>query len=259
MSALFLLAHQSNKANRYLQNNPSIPARDGFGNLTISGTVKPLAAQNQPVSHDCSNIPDAPADDLPSVSSLEPAMQRLIENARLLFEERPIWTRRALRNRISQTDWKNIGNNQGKYVYQYVGYLFESGPWRDAIVKFGVDPRKDPNLRVYQTMMFMLDPEHNDNRRKKCKARQFSTNTTQPTTSESHIFDGEKVSLDGKVWQVCDITDPLLKSLLSTSNLREECNVSASVIFIDHCLNLGFSDLCVLDSMRRVVSQRHLG
>lgn len=179
-------------------------------------------------------VPDGPADDLPPIASLEPAMQRLIQGARLLFEERPIWTRRALRNRVSDADWNIVGSNSAKYVFQYVGYLWASGPWRDALVKFGIDPRKDPGYRIYQTVMFMIDQGRH--RYKGSGAKNSGAITTEKPSKESHIFDGRIVDLDGKVWQVCDITDPLLVSILSTSNIRNECHVSSCRVYLKHWL-----------------------
>lgn len=205
---------------------------DESGCVRTTYNQNPLPVQNQPVTYDQAIIPTKPADNLPAIDSLEPAMQRLIVSARLLFEKRPIWTRRALINSVSSEDYKVIGSNSAKYIYQYVGYVFESGPWRDAVVKFGVDPRKDPSLRFYQTMMFMLDPEYSDHRRRKAKDMEWGRNSTLKSTSKvAHIFDGLTVGLDGKVWQVCDITDPLLESLLSTTNIRDECHVRSPLSF----------------------------
>ncbi|KAJ3509329.1 hypothetical protein NM208_g15684 [Fusarium decemcellulare] len=45
--------------------------------------------------------------------------------------------------------------------------------------------------------------------------------------SESHIFDGETFHTDGKVWQVCDITDPLLKDLLDNADIRPNWDTSS--------------------------------
>lgn len=209
---------------RYLQNPGAKPTIDPLGNVTLKNDQVAPSAQNQAVLSDTYKIPTGPADDLPAISSLEPAMQRLIHQALLLLEERPIWTRRALRNHLSEADWNIIGSNAARYIYQYVGYLWASGPWRDAIVKFGIDPREDPKYRIYQTTMFIIEPV--PRRPKENGDPSSGYSTTKPRSRESHLFDGKSITLDGKVWQVCDITDPQLASILSTSNLRDECHVS---------------------------------
>ena len=142
---------------------------------------------------------------------------------RQLLEERPIWTRRAIGNRLVAPgrEWSNVA----KHVYQYAGYMFRSGPWRDAVTKFGVDPRSDPKYRIYQTMTFQIDDkEVEDLEMPNPGGRKIDR---KAKNKQSHLFDGKTMRLDGKVWQVCDIVDPLLKSLLDTDNLRDECHVRA--------------------------------
>lgn len=167
--------------------------------------------------------------DLSPVESLELPLQRLITSARRLLEERPIFTRRALKNSMPGSDWDTIGQNSAKRIYQYCGYQFSAGPWRDAIVRFGVDPRKDPHCRIYQTMMFMLENEPKDSRAKYNRTRADPGTSGQVSNKESHLFDGKTVYKDAKTWQVCDISDPFLKSLLATTDLRKECHVSSSL------------------------------
>ena len=180
---------------------------------------------NQPVSFDIAEVPQGPAD-IPPIDILPPPMQRLIAKAKQFLDERPVATRRALMNCIAGPELKTVGPNVAKCVYQYVGYIWASGPWRDGVTKFGVDPRKDPECRKYQTMMFMLDKEPKDNRAKYMRPKTNSVAAPEASkNSQSHLFDGKTVSKDGKVWQVCDISDPLLAELLATSNLRQECDV----------------------------------
>ena len=142
-----------------------------------------------------------------------------------------MWTRRALSNQMRTTQWMILG----KHVYQYVGYMFRSGPWRDVVIKYGIDPRTDPKYRIYQSIMFQFDAANayviskttNGIRRgDRGGARQAGPGPTH--SNNSHIFDGTSVEMDGKMWQVCDITDPSLKELLATSDLRKQCDVRNS-------------------------------
>ncbi|KAL9123840.1 MAG: hypothetical protein Q9217_006770 [Psora testacea] len=141
------------------------------------------------------------------------------------MEDRPIFTRRSLPNCIPGDEWQSVSPNVTRYLYQYLGYFFASGPWRDAVVKFGVDPRTDPKYRIYQTMMFVVDSEPKDSRAKYSRPKTRKEKTEQELRKESHLFDGVNVSGDGKVWQVCDVTDPLIRDLLATENLREKCHL----------------------------------
>ncbi len=74
-------------------------------------------------------------------------------------------------------------------------------------------------------MMFMLDSQPKDNRAKWTHSMQDHRKTEQVVRKESHLFDGETVSKDGKIWQVCDITEPFLKDMLATTDIRKECHV----------------------------------
>ena len=206
--------------------NPAVKRTvDASGNVTTFNTQTANKILTQLVSYDVEAIPMGPTDDLEPIDTLEPVIQDLIRMLRKLLDERPLWTRRAISNRliVPGREWSNIA----KRVYQYAGYMFRSGPWRDAVVRFGVDPRTDPKYRVYQTMMFQIDDKELEKlekskgggRRVRGKAK----------NRNSHLFNGKTVELDGKVWQVCDIVDPLLKSLLDTTNLRDECDVSSSL------------------------------
>ena len=185
----------------------------------------PAKVWGQPVPFDIREIPSAAPIELTPIEALEPAFQRLTARVRQAMEERPIATRRVLLNLMAGTEMDTIGLYSAKRIFQYCGYSFSSGPWRDAIVRYGVDPRKDPSCRVYQTMLFMLENEPRDNRAKFIRPQ---TNTYVERTLNSHIFDGQTVSKNGKVWQVCDITDPLLQNLLATPNIRQDCHVSSS-------------------------------
>lgn len=166
-------------------------------------------------------VPIGPRDDLEPIDTLEPLMQDLIQLLRQLLEERPIWTRRAINNRLigPGREWSSVA----KHVYQYAGYMFRSGPWRDAIVKFGVDPRSDPKYRIYQTMLYQIDEKEVEDMELPDPGGRKSGRKSKNRLS--HLFDGKTAALDGKVWQVCDVVDPLLKSLLDTDNLRDECHV----------------------------------
>jgi len=221
--------HLSIPFNYMYKQNPLVkPQVDSQGNVKMANISVVPRLSNQPVPYNISTIPTGPTSDLPAFETLDPAFRRLVEQARSLFEQRPIWTRRALRNNLSVADWDKVGTSTAKYVYQYVGYMYGSGPWRDAIVRFGVDPRTDPSYGIYQTMMFMLENEPADNRMNKLgesRTKQDSSRAAKAMIRNSHLFDGNNVSLDGKVWQICDITDPLLKSVLSTANLRDTCHV----------------------------------
>lgn len=135
------------------------------------------------------------------------------------FAERPLWTRRALMNHLGG---KLRSWNELKKHLSYVAYQFKGGPWRDVVCPYGLDPRSDPKYRIYQTLMFKLRPKSSTTRDDSppwYSLRQDEPDFT-PSEDDSHLFDGQTYFTDGKVWQVCDIIDPLLRRLLEDATAR---------------------------------------
>ncbi|EOO01481.1 putative transcription factor tau subunit sfc1 protein [Phaeoacremonium minimum UCRPA7] len=161
----------------------------------------------------------------------------IIRELEKAMEERPIWTRRSIINRLASVlqdpsngiSSRSISSSSIRHGIQYVGYQFKGGPWRDAVVKYGVDPRSDPKYRQYQTLIFRLRRVPLgamgttwQSIRKKDVA--MLSRPIMEAGNESHVFDGVHFSDDGKVWQVCDVTDPLLARLLAEAPMRPTCD-----------------------------------
>ncbi|CAD6451712.1 34ee5738-046b-40e9-b279-eb631b46c707 [Sclerotinia trifoliorum] len=167
----------------------------------------------------CDEDEDVPTKPFRAVPD-DPVLKDFVTALQQAMNERPIWTRRALQNRLA--------NEPGYYLMkpalQYVGYQFRSGPWRDALIRYGVDPRKDPSCRIYQTIFFKLyeederapDGQWKDMRSQYTKHQVFGTGDCP-----SHMFNGTSLTLDGKVWQICDITDPLLVPIIQTAPMAK--------------------------------------
>lgn len=228
----------------YRQNPTVRLSQDTSGNVTAINTQKPNKVFTHLVTCDIPEVPSEPRAGIPPISSLDSELQQVIATVQELFKERLAWTRRALLNAISGKDQRYVL----KYAISYVAYIFRSGPWRDAIVKLGHDPRKDIESRKYQTFVFRVLPREAEvGRDGGGSARQSSTNATRnfsgldissiPTVTRnenptSHLWTGKApLALDGKIWMVCDIVDPILKQILYPSNaknktfLRSECEI----------------------------------
>ncbi|TKW50052.1 Transcription factor tau subunit sfc1 [Colletotrichum tanaceti] len=141
------------------------------------------------------------------------------------MEERPIWTRRSLMNKLGSI----VRNaNVMKRCVGYVGYQFRGGPWRDAIIKYGIDPRTDPAYRMYQTMIFnmrKLQAGHIGETWHAIRSLRTEQRQPQGDNHESHVFDGKSYWTDGKVWQICDISDPLIAKLFADAPQRPEVDI----------------------------------
>lgn len=143
-----------------------------------------------------------------------PKVLNLLGELKSAFEERPIWSQRALANRMSANPFCALLTS----VLHYVGYQFLGGPFRDCVIKYGVDPRTDNKYAMYQSMIFKaMFHEQYDAQPKTGVVK--AKNGQKPTT---HIFDGKKIHLDGKSWQLCDITEPVLLNLIQHAPLRQQ-------------------------------------
>jgi hypothetical protein len=214
----------------YHQNSTIKVTTDASGNKTLTNQSAIERIKTFYVPYDIPTVPSHP----PPLPAPEPVLASLLSELYAAMNERPIWTRRAILNRVSKD---NPGLYLIKPAIQYIGYQFRGGPWRDAIVRYGIDPRTDPQYRIYQTLFFKIVDEQRTNETGTMwhdirseytrKAQRDNGNDT------THIFDGTSVSLDGKIWQVCDITEPLLVKLLSTNELREKCEVQCDGWFLN--------------------------
>ena len=207
----------------------------GGAAVPIQATVR---IRIQRVAYDAPSVPDGPAADVEPKEPDEARVAKLAEQIRGRLVERPLWSRRALANVLQSPDWATCA----KRALQYAGYEFSSGPWRDLVCRFGLDPRSDPKYRVYQAIVFQFDAEvrerhvyASESRKGGRRQLNISDRPLRKGTQSSHIFDGISVTLDGKIWQVCDITYPLVADIFATPNIRRECHVS-----LQPCLTFSF-------------------
>ncbi|KAJ5051009.1 uncharacterized protein L3040_002875 [Drepanopeziza brunnea f. sp. 'multigermtubi'] len=194
---------------------------DEHGKPKLLNKSKPGRGGVQYLGWDVDSVPSGP-DRVPEDSD---ELHLLIGKLKEALAERPIWTRRSLANRI--------GGNTGLYLFKqalpFVGYQFRGGPWRDALIKFGLDPRADRKYREYQTFFFQIIAEDEKIQGAPwLDSRQNYTNMSklrgvQMASEGSHVFDGKKLTLDGKIWQVCDIKVPILQRLMENAPYREVC------------------------------------
>lgn len=171
--------------------------------------------------------PSAPTR-LPNLA--DPLAAEVLAAVEEAFEARPIWTRRSLLNYLGPRlkNWSPL-----KRFIGYAAYQFKGGPWRDALMPYGLDPRSDPKYRAYQTLSFKLPSvraagDKAGSWKSLRRARDAESYKYEEENAHSHIFDGETYFSNGKVWQVCDITDPVLRRLFADAKVRPTCDVESS-------------------------------
>lgn len=204
------------------------------GEVTTVNTQQAARVRTHLVAYDIPEVPTEPQKDLRPIEELENSLRATIQVLEDLFNKRPAWTRRAIRNHLTTDEQRN----NLRHAVPYVGYIFRSGPWRDAIVKLGHDPRTSPAYRDYQTFMFRIVPQgleparEGGTGRRGGPSRALGDDANQTSgMTDTHIFTGQlPLPRDGRIWMACDIADPILAKILYPPNppedfLRPECEI----------------------------------
>lgn len=183
----------------YRQNPALMAVDDGNGGHTLinkSGTsllhAQYISFQDDP--------PKSPSKELQKLT--DPKHIECYHYLNSLFEQRPIWTRRALTINLPPHLRQSV-----KHVLHYVSFTMSNGPWRSAVIKYGIDVRSSKEYRFYQTRWFRYSSSNDDD---------ISNRNGLP-----YQFDGIHM-IAGSVLQFCDITDPDLKSLIENSKTLDK-------------------------------------
>ncbi|KAJ5673220.1 RNA polymerase III transcription factor subunit [Penicillium longicatenatum] len=206
----------------YRQNPGVKQTLDESGRIITENVQQATKIRTHLVAHDILEVPSKPQESLPPIETLDVILRRVIEFVKELFEKRPIWTRRAIRNFLHSDEQRYLL----RLAIPYVGYIFRAGPWRDAIIKLGVDPRTSPEFRHYQTFMFRLMPGESDigrdgSRRDRYARLDPESRIEIPDSKDSYIFTGNlPLHKDGRIWM-----SPLPPEENSEPHLREECEI----------------------------------
>jgi hypothetical protein len=165
---------------------------------------------------------------------------------------RPVITRHMLYNTIG---WDK--RDQIREHAVYCGYFFGSGPFREALIAWGVDPRTDPEYRQYQTVSFVSFKKPHSNRhgqgRRWDKHLRDLMRGVYPAKDlrKSHTFDGVHAPVTGGIFQFCDISDPLIRRVLDTKDIRTSCAATSQGWF--HAGTWAKATVILKDKLNRIV------
>uniref|UniRef100_A0A6B2L250 Transcription factor IIIC subunit 5 HTH domain-containing protein n=1 Tax=Arcella intermedia TaxID=1963864 RepID=A0A6B2L250_9EUKA len=174
------------------------------------------------VSFDVENVPT----EQPNVSQAQ-VEKALLDILGKLFEERPAWSRVALEMNIPTKYVKKL-----KATLPKVAYHFTDGPWRNCWVKYGYDPRKNAESRVFQVIDFRVPakmrlPLQDDKKWEKPRRQRKSVNidvgklsenttefSSERNTEEYHTFSRPPINRQN-CYQLIDLKLPGIQKLLS--------------------------------------------
>ncbi|KAK5134773.1 hypothetical protein LTR08_006148 [Meristemomyces frigidus] len=200
----------------YQQAQDVIFSLDADGNATSGNrSAGQRKRQIQPVAADALEVPQGPPSGFMPMHLNEDLMTEAVNALNELLDKRPLVTKRVAHSVIP-----TLKHYIWVEAWQRVGYMFGNGPFRDVLVKYGVDPRSDPKYRIYQMLTFA--PTHGLKANSAVRVKHEDNDISGPYT-----FDGTAATAVGRTWQVCDVTDPLLYDLLHTDEVRPQCDVHA--------------------------------
>ncbi|XP_055256230.1 general transcription factor 3C polypeptide 5 isoform X2 [Moschus berezovskii] len=138
---------------------PETQHREGYNNPAISGeNLIGLSRARRPhnaifVNFEGDEVPERPMEAAVQTWKkvcTNPVDHRVEEELRKLFDIRPIWSRNALKANIS------VHPDKLKILLPFVAYYMITGPWRSLWIRFGYDPRKRPEAKIYQVLDFRI-------------------------------------------------------------------------------------------------------
>lgn len=164
------------------------------------------------VRHDVRTVPHLPKAEWPAEKTLKPEVQHLIFRLRALLQQQAVVTKRLLQDRLQPKVASEL-----KVATRYCGYYFSSGPWRDAIVRYGYDPRRSPADMFLQTVSFQKDRTETSGPRSWAKPLE---------ANRPKVFDGVSPPVEPRTYQVYEITDRLLRDIIESEPPRTTLAVS---------------------------------
>ena len=151
---------------------------------------------------------------------------RIVARLRQLLQQRPMWSRVAIKNQLTEDEVNELNGSNEKVYYALSGYSMVGGPWRDTMVRFGYDVRADMASRVYQRVFLRGtgarlrtpgkgDEDQDDDDQ---VARSSVVPVLHERTRTTHLFDGTTLHRNVGNFQLCDVQDPLIAPYISRLN-----------------------------------------
>ena len=136
----------------------------------------------------------------------------------------PWWSSPTIRENIQALVCK-FKRKKNLYIYSFL-HRYQRLYFRNAnhpIARPSITARR-------QDRTTMTDPsrtlEKDVDRRRACENDVCHSYSNQRTCRNSHIFDGQTLTKETAAFQLCDITDPMLKNMIENlDGLRDVCDV----------------------------------
>ncbi|CAG4943942.1 unnamed protein product [Colias eurytheme] len=143
-------------------------------------------------------------------------LEQEFEMVKKMFEERPIWSYNHIKHHTK------IKLASLKIILPCLGLHNRTGPWKMSWVKFGYDPRKEPQARYYQTLDFRVRHAVTYDQVTSRRERSFKKVPLDESSTEEHIPEGSVYFKPFTIppqrqiyYMYCDIQVPEVQEILS--------------------------------------------
>ncbi|KAJ3030025.1 UNVERIFIED_CONTAM: tau 95 subunit of transcription factor TFIIIC [Siphonaria sp. JEL0065] len=203
---------------------------------------------------DSLRVPTAPTPEILSLlQSHFPNNEIILTRIQQLFQERPMFTFRALFNHCRDVCKKRTDQKLIPFLLTKYAYFITYGPWQEVWARYGYDPRADREARLYQIIsMRSIKTPTTLKRAKRLigvtnQARLLGTLTgvEEEDDDQSHIFDGTLWKGCARM-QICDLTDPdVVRIVSSNRGIRRVAD-----------LKDGWYESALIENIRKVVRHK---
>eukprot|EP01083_Nonionella_stella_P296640 1007687_1 len=152
-------------------------------------------------------VPSAPLQNTQS-SSVSFQKHPVTVQLRSYFAKRPIWNTSAILANLKDTDSEVVLR-----LLPTVAYRFISGAWRNIWIRYGFDPRKSPESRIYQMIDFRIPKEIG-------RILEIIESAKHQDAFD-HTFSSAPIKL-GTMYQICDLNDAEIRKIVSTSTVNDK-------------------------------------
>jgi general transcription factor 3C polypeptide 5 (transcription factor C subunit 1) len=138
----------------FFRDKTSTNLADKLKEVEVNEPLRQRALGSQLLHFGAREVPNGPTPGtLDHFETVAPTIKGQLEMLKSVFEGRPVWSKIAI------ADETKLSAVALKFLLPMVSYYFLSGPWRYCWVKYGYDPRKDPEARKYQVVDFRARKE----------------------------------------------------------------------------------------------------
>ncbi|KAJ2963002.1 hypothetical protein NQZ79_g1959 [Umbelopsis isabellina] len=212
------------------QQNPAVAKvkvrqPDGTVAIRLVNRYKQRKAAHYFLQYEAQDVPDGPPSNFrPIVGEALSVLPIVTE----LFEERPVWTRFALRGRLPPSMHKFL-----PAVLPAISYNMISGPWRDTWIRYGYNPKKHKDSYLYQLLDQRMLPKakqttlHVPRGKRRPLEPAEHKHVEEPSDENdvpkmNHRWDGQSKPEAQNNYMLCDILLPDIQDAIHLDKYRRD-------------------------------------